>query len=170
MVDDPYLDAQAEVAAQNEAARDELDEMVSEARAEEEDDLSEAHALVQAEMDAEAERLSAEAVLAHTRSDDPENDPVVAAAYEAANEARRIAAGEEPEREWDELSLEEKADVLYLATVQTNQRLANVERNLMLLGQSFVRILQQAGELPEEGSQIEVAQKVPKMATKIKPR
>lgn len=73
------------------------------------------------------------------------------------------------EMDFSELSEAEARSVLFNAIVETNERLAKAEMNLMLLGQSFVRILQKAGELPEEGSQIEVV-KSPKMATSIKQR
>ena len=61
--------------------------------------------------------------------------------------------------------------MLFNGLVEMNARLVEVEQRLMLLAQSFVRILEAAGAA-EEGAQpsIEVAQSVPKMATKIKPR
>jgi hypothetical protein len=82
------------------------------------------------------------------------------------------AASEEPvEVDFSTLSEEDARSVLFNGLVEMNARLVEVEQRLMLLAQSFVRILEAAGAA-EEGAQpsIEVAQSVPKMATKIKPR
>jgi hypothetical protein len=72
--------------------------------------------------------------------------------------------------QWDDLSADDQADILFNAVSELADRLAKVEMNLMLLGQSFVRILQKAGELPEEGSTIERAMVVPGRHASVKTR
>lgn len=118
----------------------------------------------------EADRLQAEAVRLHVASDDPENDPEVAAAFDRA--FRAAAASEEPQEvDFSTLSTEDQISVLFTGLYEMHARLSEVEQRLILLAQSFVRILEAAG-MAEEGTQppIEVARTMPKMATKIKPR
>jgi hypothetical protein len=74
----------------------------------------------------------------------------------------------EPEVEEIDFSTLSEADarsVLFNGLVEMNARLTEVEQRLMLLAQSFVRILEAAGAA-EEGTQpqVEVVQKMPKMA------
>jgi hypothetical protein len=76
------------------------------------------------------------------------------------------AAEEEPQTiDFAELSEHDARSVLFNGLVEQNARLVEVEQRLMLLAQSFVRILEAAGAA-EEGTQpqVVVAQTMPKMA------
>ncbi len=80
------------------------------------------------------------------------------------------ADGQPPEEEpvevdFSALSEADARSVLFNGLVEMNARLVEVEQRLMLLAQSFVRILEAAGAA-EEGTQpqVEVARTMPKMA------
>ena len=79
--------------------------------------------------------------------------------------------GEPVEVDFSTLSIEDQISVLFTGLYEMNTRLSEVEQRLILLAQSFVRILEAAG-MAEEGTQpqVEVARTMPKMATKIRPR
>ena len=82
--------------------------------------------------------------------------------------------GEPVEIDFATLSTEDQISVLFTGLYEMNARLSEAEQRLILLAQSFVRILEAAG-VAEDGAvpeppPIEVARTLPTMATKIPPR
>ena len=96
-----------------------------------------------------------------------ERDEADAGAGETMPEEEQVE-----EVDFSTLSEEDARTVLFSGLVEMNARLTEVEQRLILLAQSFVRILEAAG-MAEEGTEappIEVARTMPTMATKIPPR
>lgn len=93
---------------------------------------------------AEAEALAEAQAELETEHEDADQEPAAVFTNKETGE----------EKEWTDLTVDEKLDALFGAVSELVARTHNAEVNITLVGQSLVRILQKAGEV-SEGSLVE---------------
>jgi hypothetical protein len=108
------------------------------------DNMEATEAALQAERDAFAEAASEDAPFEDAANDILPDPPEIQGqgGGRLGSVSVEMPEPEVPEREWSDLSLEEKADVFFSAIGELESRIALVEQNLMILGQAFVKAIE----------------------------